>query len=276
MHIDLSVAVDRIQSMVHGAIALLPNLLIAALVFVIFLVAARLVRSLVLRLVGHRASPGLERVLGRLTQGAVTVIGLFVALTIVVPTLTAGSLVQLLGISSVAVGFAFKDVLQNFLAGILILVTRPFRIGDEIVFGGFEGTVEDIQTRATALRTYDGRRAVIPNSKLFTDAVLVNTAYKRRRSEYDLAFDTGADLDRARHTILSTVSGVDGVLSDPAPEVLTTSVTSEKAVLHIRWWSLPHRGDVVRVQDRVMAAIDRALKDGGIKDGGIAKQPAGV
>ena len=264
MNIDLSAAADRIQSMLHGAVALLPNLMIALLVFLIFLAVARMVRSLVLRLIGRHASPGLERVLGRLIQGAVTIVGLFVALTIVIPTLTAGSLVQLLGISSVAVGFAFKDVLQNFLAGILILVTRPFRIGDEIVFGGFEGTVEDIQTRATELRTYDGRRAVIPNSKLFTDAVLVNTAYKGRRSEVDLAVDIGADLDRARAAILTTVRGVDGVLPDPAPEVLTTSVSPEKAVLHVRWWSPPHRGDVARVQDRVMAAIDCALKDSGI------------
>ena len=87
---------------------------------------------------------------------------------------------QVLGIGSVAIGFAFRDILQNFLAGILLLVTQPFRIGDQIVASNYEGTVEDIQTRATFIRTYDGRHVVVPNADLFTDTVVVNTAFEHR------------------------------------------------------------------------------------------------
>lgn len=65
-------------------------------------------------------------------------------------------------------------------------ITQPFRIGDQIVVSGFEGTVEDIQTRATFIRTYDGRRVVVPNAGLFTDTVVVNTAFPQRRLEYDV------------------------------------------------------------------------------------------
>lgn len=85
-------------------------------------------------------------------------VGLFVALSIVLPSFKAGDLIQLLGISSVAIGFPFRDIFQNFLASILILLTEPFQIDDQIVFKDFEGTVENIQTRATTIRTYDGRR----------------------------------------------------------------------------------------------------------------------
>ncbi|BAY45331.1 MscS mechanosensitive ion channel [Scytonema sp. HK-05] len=148
----------------------------------------------------HARNLGL--VLGRLAQGATILLGLFVSLSIVIPTFRAGDLVQLLGISGVAIGFAFRDILQNFLAGILILLTEPFQIDDQIVFKNFEGTVESIQTRATTIRTYDGRRIVIPNSELFTNSVTVNTAFENRRLEYDIGIGYGDDIDQAKQLIL--------------------------------------------------------------------------
>jgi len=90
----------------------------------------------------------------------------------------------------VAVGFA-----QNFLAGLLLLWTEPFRVGDEIKLDAFEGTVEEIQTRATIIRTYDERRVVIPNADLFTHSVIVNTALGGRRWEYDLSVQRSERLD---------------------------------------------------------------------------------
>ncbi|MEX5538851.1 mechanosensitive ion channel domain-containing protein, partial [Pseudomonas syringae] len=87
---------------------------------------------------------------------------------IAIPGFTPGQLMSALGIGSVAIGFAFKDIFQNLLSGILILLSEPFRIGDAIVCNGLEGTVEDIQIRATTLRSYDGRRLVIPNATVYT------------------------------------------------------------------------------------------------------------
>src|SRR5690606_19880643 len=86
--------------------------------------------------------------------------------------------------------------------------------------GQYEGDVEDIQTRATMIRTYDGRRIVIPNGELFTNSVIVNTAYEKRRVEYDVGIGFGDDIDRAKDLIMQAVRGVEGVLEDPAPEVL--------------------------------------------------------
>jgi small conductance mechanosensitive channel len=262
--IDLSPALARLQSMIEGAIALLPNLLIAALIFLLFLLGARLVAAGVRRVLRRRASRGLALVLGRLAQWLLGFVGLLVALSILIPTFRAGDLVQLLGISGVAIGFAFRDILQNFLAGILILLTRPFRIGDQIVFKGFEGTVEDIQTRATYLRTYDGRRAVVPNAELFTQAVLVNTAFAARRTEYDVGIGYGDDVERARELILAAMRSVDGVLAEPAPDVLLLELAPSSVNLRARWWSPSHRADVLEVRDRVITAIKRSLTANGI------------
>ncbi|MXV22113.1 mechanosensitive ion channel family protein, partial [Deinococcus xianganensis] len=107
--------------------------------------------------------------------------------------------------------FAFKDIFQNLLAGLLILITRPFRIGDQIVSGEHEGTVEDIQVRATLLRTYDNRRVVIPNSELYTNRVIVNTAYDRRRLAVTVGIGYGDDIAQAKRIILDTLAGVEEI-----------------------------------------------------------------
>ena len=142
----------------------------------VFWFIAKLSRRSIKNLTKRQQSRNLGLVLARLSQGFIILIGTFVALAIVIPSFKAGNLIQLLGVSGVAVGFAFRDILQNFLAGILILITEPFTINDQIVFKEFEGTVEDIQIRATKIKTYDGRRIVIPNAELFTNSVTVNTA----------------------------------------------------------------------------------------------------
>ncbi|NJR51912.1 MAG: mechanosensitive ion channel, partial [Leptolyngbyaceae cyanobacterium CSU_1_3] len=159
MNVELTAVWNQLESMARGFLALLPNLAIAIIVFFIFFFIAGAMKRAVRRATeNRRRARNLGLVLGRLAQGVTILIGLFVALSIVIPTFRAGDLVQLLGISGVAIGFAFRDILQNFLSGILILLTEPFQIGDQIVFKNFEGTVENIETRATTIRTYDNRR----------------------------------------------------------------------------------------------------------------------
>jgi small-conductance mechanosensitive channel len=110
-------------------------------------------------------------VFARLTGAATILLGFLVAFSVVAPSFQAGDLIKILGISGVAVGFAFQNILQNFLAGLLLLWAEPFRVGDEIKLDNYEGTVEEIQARATIIETYDGRRVVLPNADLFTRPV---------------------------------------------------------------------------------------------------------
>jgi small-conductance mechanosensitive channel len=263
---SVSTAWDKIQSMSNGLIVMLPNILLAVIVFTIFFFAGRALKSLVRRLTRkHRQARSLGLVLGRLSQGIIILVGLFVALSIVIPSFKAGDLVQLLGISGVAIGFAFRDILQNFLAGILILLTEPFEIDDQIVFKNFEGTVENIQTRATTIRTYDGRRIVIPNSELFTNAVTVNTAFENRRLEYDVGIGYGDNIDQAKELMLEAVYSVDEVLTDPAPDVLVMELAESTVNIRVRWWiNPPRRADALDSRDKVLTAIKKKLTANGI------------
>lgn len=255
-----------LTSLGRATLAALPRVVIALLVFAIIYAIARVVRQVATRLStrrGRHLSVGL--VLGRLAQSAILIFGLLVGATIVFPSFQAGDLVEVLGLTSVALGFAFRDILQNFLAGILILWTRPFVIDDQIIYKDFEGTVTDIQTRATFIDTYDGRRIVIPNAELFTNAVTVNTANPLRRMEHDLGIGVGDDIERARAVVLDTLAGLDGVERRPAPDVCVVDLADFSVKLRVRWWiTPPRRADVVAARDQVLTALKARLLAEGI------------
>jgi small conductance mechanosensitive channel len=183
---------------------------------------------------------------------------------VVAPSFQAGDLIKILGISGVAIGFAFQNILQNFLAGLLLLWAEPFRIGDEIKLDNYEGSVEEIQTRATIIKTYDGRRIVIPNADLFTHSVTINTALDSRRWEYDLSLKGVQDLDEMKSLIVRTVSKVPGVLSDPSPEVLALDLTdpdSNTVKVRVLWWTkAPRQHEMLTSYDKVLSAMGRMLR----------------
>ena len=261
---EVSEAWQTVDNLIDGFFAILPKIILAILVFLAFWLLARGVRGIV-----HRVTPGpvdsnIGIVLGRLAYTGTIVLGVLVGITVVSPGMGVGEIVGLLGIGGVAIGFAFQDIFQNLLAGVLILLREPFRPGDEITSGEYTGTVEAIETRATFIRTYDGRRVIIPNSDIYTDPVTVITAYDMVRSQYDVGIGYGDDIAKAKRIALETMKGVKGVLSDPAPDVLTWDLAGSSVNLRIRWWSKPVRGEVVHLRDTVLQAVKENLSAAGI------------
>jgi small-conductance mechanosensitive channel len=177
--IDFSNAWKSGERILNSAISLLPNLVIALVIFVAFIILAATAKTMV-RHLSLRKDRGksLALLLGQLTHTLVVVLGFLIAFSVVAPSFHASDLIKMLGIGSVAIGFAFQNILQNFLAGILLLMQEPFTIGDWISVTGIEGRVEDIQTRATIIATKEGKRVVIPNATLFTNPVAVGQSEK--------------------------------------------------------------------------------------------------
>ncbi len=266
MNSGVKAAWANIHGMIDGSIAMLPSLFIALFLFSIFYIAGKQIKLLVMRVTRrHRHARNLGLVLGRLAQGTVILVGLFVALSTVLPSFKPRDLINLLGIGGVAIGFAFRDILQNFLAGILLLLTEPFQINDQIVYKDFEGTVESIETRATTIKTYDGRRVVIPNSELFTNSISVNTAFDMRRLEYDIGIGYGDNIDRAKQLILEAIASVDEVLKEPHPDALVVALGDSTVHIRARWWiTPPRRADALSCQDKVLIAIKNKLVENGI------------
>lgn len=255
----------KLHTMAQDFFRLLPGLVMGVIILIAFIFLARIVRSIVNRIAfDRRAHPHLAVLLSRLAYGMTLLLGVLLAATAAFPSFTPAGLFASLGVGTVAIGFAFRDILQNYLAGILLLLTEPFRIGDQIVFGSYEGTVEDIQARATLIKTYDGRRVVIPNGSLFIESVMVNTAFEKRRSEFDVGIGYGDDIAHARAVMLEAMNSVEGVAADPPPEVLLVSLSDYSVNLRARWWTRSQRIEQLRVQDLVLEAIKKKVADAGI------------
>jgi len=263
--IDFSNALKQAQAIANDIVTMLPNLVLAAVILLISFVMGRYIAKAI-RALSHRAGQGANvgLLLGRMAVYAVSIFGFLVALSTVFPSFKARDLIQVLGIGGVAVGFAFKDIFQNFLAGVIILVSRPFRIGDVIAVKGFEGTVEDIQTRATMIRTYDNQRIVIPNSTVFTEEVKVITAYENRRTEVEFTIDYAGNLELAKETICQILNDNESVDKTPAPDVLTMNFLGDGVQLRLRFWVTPEKANPLIVRDAVMTAVKVALDAKGI------------
>ena len=258
---DPELILDTVDGWIDGFFRLLPNLLVAAVLMAFFVAAAFAVQWSVRR--SFRRREDLGRVLGSIAKWSAILAGFLVVLPIVSPSIAPGDLIAGLGIGSVAIGFAFKDILQNLLAGLLILIRQPFDVGDQIRAGEFEGTVEHIETRATKLRTYDGRRVVIPNADVFTGTVTVNTAYAARRSQQDFPIALYDDWDRAVTVARDAARRVEGVRDDPGPDAQAQDVADFAKVVRVRWWTDPQQAATIATASRVRLAVEAALRDAG-------------
>ncbi|MNS71860.1 Small-conductance mechanosensitive channel [compost metagenome] len=199
-----------------------------------------------------------------MTRFGVVLMGVLIAAVVLFPSVKPADVLAFLGLGSVAVGFAFKDIFQNFMAGLLILFRRPFRLGDQIRSGELEGTVEDINLRATIIKTYDGERVIIPNSDVYSRPVLVRTAYGMRRSRFIVGIGYGDDIDEAKQVILARLEALPGVLDEPAPWLRTVELAPSSVNLEVFYWTKAQQHEVLQVGDAVATAIKYALDAAGI------------
>ena len=271
--LDTSKAWTTLHRMLDTFVASIPRLILAVIIVAIFYALGIVARLGIDRVTHNRRRHNLSIVFGRLTSAVILLLGVLVGLTVLAPSFQASDLIKVLGIGSVAIGFAFQNILQNFLAGILLLWSEPFRINDQIKLDNYEGTVEEIQARATLIRTYDGRRVVIPNADLFTHSVTVNTAYSKRRWEYDFTIGDAADIDHIKGELVDAVQEVEGVLSDPPPQAFVSDLGdgAKSMKLRVWWWTEPPRHrEMLETQDRVLVAIKTRLNELNEEDSSVS------
>lgn len=239
-----------------------PYICIAIAVFIIFWLLTKLFKFFIRKTLENRSytRQNLVLVLNRVGSTFILFFGFLIALVIAIPGFTPSQLIGALGIGSVAIGFAFKDIFQNLLSGVLILLSEPFRIGDDIVVNGMEGNVEDIQIRATFLRSPDGRRIVIPNATVYTSAVTVNNAYQRRRCEFMVGIGYEDNIQQAKDIILKILDHNRNVLSQPAFSVNVTALADFSINLTVRWWvnttETTTSASISEIQELVVTAFD--------------------
>ncbi len=252
---------NSINELISSTIKGIPSFIAAIIILILTRFAAEFISKLANQ-IGQKTikSHSLQILLEKTSYVFVWVAGVLFAGVMAFPGLRLGDVVATLGLSSVAIGFAFQDIFKNFLAGILLLIQEPFSINDQIIVGDYEGTVKSINIRTTQIRTYQGELVLLPNSTVFTSAVQVRTAFDSRRTDLGVGVDYNTDLPKAKAILLRTVYDIDGILENPEPEVDLVNFGDSSIDLIVRYWTSPSQALVRRIQSQAIMAIKEAFE----------------
>ncbi len=247
------------REFLQSIISNLPSLVGAIVVVGITWGAAKLVRYIAYSWAKQtEGDSNTELLIGRLSYGGVWVIGIVIALGVM--GLDFGALLGALGLTSVAIGFSLKDVLSNYISGVILLAARPFRINDQVVIADYEGTITQIQLRATTMKTYDGRVVYIPNQEVFQASIINNTASSRRRSSVIVGIDYGENIGDAIAVINEVLVKVPEVETTPNPDVLVSELAASTVNLEVRFWVDSRRAGFLATTSIVAQAVKEALE----------------
>lgn len=260
------VAAQSINNLLNSIVDRLPYILAGIIVLIIFWLLAKIVRRVFWATSSKTKLDNRLRILfGRLIVVAITILGIFTALTVIIPTFGFGDLITGLGFTSFVIGFATKDILNNLLSGVLILWQQPFQIGDYIFVKSIEGNVEYIGVRATRLRKDDGELVLIPNGEMYSNALTIRGAGAGRRMKLQISVGFDADVDETKQVIYGVLEKLEGVENEPNPNVVVTDLTSDGANLSIYFWVNTDTNSPLRVFDQVASGIKKELKKDGIE-----------
>lgn len=218
-------------------IAATPDVMAAIIVLAVFIVIGRLFRSFYKnKLLKKFQSTIISKFVGQVLYWVFNVIGVLIALNLlgfgnIVSSLLAGA-----GISAIIVGFAFKDIAENFLAGILLTIHRPFAIGDVIEIDNYKGPVKALDLRSTHIRLSDGRDIWIPNSMLVKGVLTNYTRDGLLRQEFIVGIDPYDDVEKARQLIVDFLKEQPEVLTIPPPNVLTEELGTSSVSIKVLFW----------------------------------------
>lgn len=201
--------------------------------------------------------------ISRLCYGGVWVVGSVISLGIL--GLDFGLLLGTLGLTSVAIGFSLKDVLGNYISGVILLAARPFRINDQVVISDYEGTITQIQLRAITLQTYDGRLVYIPNQQVFQSSIVNITASPFRRSSIVFGVDDSSNLDLVKEVVREAIMGIEGVESEREVIILVQELIPSTVHLEVLFWVNSRRQSFIKVTSDVCQGIKEALEKANIE-----------
>ncbi|HEX5691191.1 MAG TPA: mechanosensitive ion channel domain-containing protein, partial [Roseiflexaceae bacterium] len=205
----------------EDAVRFLPNLLLIAVILVVTIGFSRRSQGWIRQIAERSQAPReIGDLLARIARIAILLIGALIVLGQLGLGSAVVSFVAGLGIAGIVIGFALQDIVKHFAAGVLLLMLRPFRIGDEIQVGGFEGRVQDVQLRATILKTENGNEVLIPNADVYNSALINQSRYHLRRQTVTLKVPEQLDLARVRAALAHALAEVPGVASNPMPSVV--------------------------------------------------------
>ena len=255
----------EVENMASAFFKSLPNLTIALVILIVTLIACRIIRAIVSTAM-HRARvrDALVTLAQNLISIAAWIVGVAIAMTVIFPSVSPSDIIAGLGLTSVAIGFAFKDVFENFLAGVIILGREKLRIGDVIECEEVYGRVESILIRETHVRETDGELVIVPNSYLFKNPVNIETDRTLKRQELVVGVDYDTDMRKAKSVLQEALASCESVEQSETMDVQCVSFGGSSIDFKLLWWSGSRPADQRATYDEVAFAVKDALDDAGI------------
>jgi small-conductance mechanosensitive channel len=238
----------------------LPSYLVAIILFVATLFLSNVAKRWIKESVGRRVEdPETQELMARIARWTVIVLGMLTALN-QIPGIDVTSLLTGLGVLGFTIGFALQDIARNFIAGLLLLMRQPFSVGDAVEIAGHAGTVMDVRTRDTVIKTWDGVMEIIPNLDVYTNPIVNYSELSQRRRTVMIGLGYGEDVNRARDLFLNAIRSTEGVLEEPAPEMLTEELGDSALTIAARFWVNQETHNLFIVHSQVVEAINRTAE----------------
>lgn len=269
----LTYLIDELKGYALSMAALLPKLIMALLALAFFLVVGFSLRWLIRRRIARKSTSAsiVSSFLGELTFWSLVLMGVFSALKTLGFSGLATSIVAGAGVSAIIFGFAFKDILENFLAGILLTIQKPFKLGDIIQVNGYKGPVKALELRSTHIRLADGRDIWIPNSQMVKSVLTNFTRNGLLRHEFIVSIAMKDDTEAARNAIISYLQTQQGILKNPAPNVIIEVLATSRVELKVMFWinqlNRHNIADPIAQGESIRSQMIRGTKDVLLKGG---------
>jgi small-conductance mechanosensitive channel len=262
---EVDPAVEQLRQLGHDFVQMLPLLAVGLIVVFLTYGLSKLASAVSRRLAERKLdSQLLQQVLSSMVAVVVMLVGLYIALKVSGLTRLAVTVLGGTGLLGLAIGFAFRDIAENYLASILISLNRPFSVGDLIELEGHRGLVRRVTTRGTLLLTIDGNHIQIPNNTVYKSVVVNYSSSPRIRKEFSIGIGYDDSVTQAQEIVLTTIENHESVLQDPAPLVLVDSLGAATVNLKVYYWLDGKRFDAASVSSALMRRAKAALFEAGI------------
>jgi small conductance mechanosensitive channel len=250
----------QIDSMIRGFIQLLPQLAISLIIVIVTWGLANLAVRIVAGVTARtHIREDLRQLFQTLARLGVWIVGVMIAMTVAIPSLSPAGLFAGLGVGALAIGFAFQDIFENFLAGVLIMLREKMHLGDTVECQGISGKVEKITLRETHVRQFSGELTIVPNSQLFKNPVKILTDQTLRRNDLVVGVSYDTDLAAAEAAIRGALDTVATIDRTKPVDVFAQNFGDSSIDFQVLWWTDSHANDLRAVKGEVVMAIKRAF-----------------
>jgi small-conductance mechanosensitive channel len=259
-------ALDQVKGRVIRIVAAAPLLVIAAaIVLLAWWLGNVVARRPVHWLRTHSNNPYMDGLFRRILQSVIVLCGVLLALNLLGATALVGAVLGSAGVIGLALGFAFRDVAENYIAGVLLSLRRPFAPGDQLVIDKYEGKVVALTSRATLLMTLDGNHLSLPNALVFKSVVLNYSVNPKRRFDFSLLIDPSESIRESQQLAIAEIARIDGVLSEPAPSWIAENFVASGISLKFFGWVDQRSSDIGKVRSEALRAVKAAFATAGIE-----------